>query len=746
MPYDIFERDGEHCVYRVNDDGKPTGETLGCHAEYGDAEEQVQAFYANEPELTRKAAPNAVKFIGENSDRVGGYLVRFGGPDDRDLQGEYFTPATNLALDWETTRPALYHHGLDKSLKATLIGVIDTLKADGVGVWAEAQVAMSNEYWAAIAQLIQEGRIGWSSGTLPQMVEVTAEGEIKAWPIVEGSLTPTPAEPRNLVGNMKHASDAAILTAAYKSADLDLPDALKSDLAIESEAAEQGADEDGAALAQNDKPAAKTPPPEKGAIKMEPEVNIADVVAEQVAAALAKKEADEAQAELEAKAAHADELAAQVTALEAAAAERQEEQDMVPAKRLPGPGNGADTPQDGIRITVGSPYDDLDAVDMAWGVTVLKSARRLGNEPRVSERYAKALTAKAWQAGYRPLKQDGSAYKADELDYSTQASYGDEWVPDLWSAELWRSARQENVILPLFRPVEMPSNPYELPIESTDPTVYFVPETTDEAQLTIAGAGSVIPDSKIGSGKVQLTAKKLALRVGFSAELTEDSIVPVLALYREQALRAMADAIDNVLLNGDTTNADTGNINLDDANPPDTAKYLAFDGLRHLPIVTTTANAVDAAGAPTLALMRQARFTMAAKYSVNPNKLAWIVDAATYTKLLSLDEVVTVDKFGPQATVLTGEIGKLDGSPILVSAEMGLTEADGKISDTGGNNTKGQAVCVYTPGWIVGYRRRIAVAVDYLSFYDAYQMTATVRMAFNRFDADVAAALYNITV
>ena len=62
----------------------------------------------------------------------------------------------------------------------------------------------------------------------------------------------------------------------------------------------------------------------------------------------------------------------------------------------------------------------------------------------------------------------------------------------------------------------MPSNPFELPIEGTDPTVFFVPESSDEAQLTL-GSGNPIPDSKIGSGKVQLAAKKLALRVGFEA-------------------------------------------------------------------------------------------------------------------------------------------------------------------------------------------------------------------------------------
>ncbi|MGV2437514.1 MAG UNVERIFIED_CONTAM: hypothetical protein LVT10_23585 [Anaerolineae bacterium] len=52
--------------------------------------------------------------------------------------------------------------------------------------------------------------------------------------------------------------------------------------------------------------------------------------------------------------------------------------------------------------------------------------------------------------------------------------FGDEWVADLWSAQVWSRARLDNVILPLFPSIEMPSNPFELPAESTDPTVYYV--------------------------------------------------------------------------------------------------------------------------------------------------------------------------------------------------------------------------------------------------------------------------------
>ncbi len=586
-----------------------------------------------------------VKTIDAPAGRIGGYLITWGEPRQRDLQGEYFTPRTDVGLDWYEQRPVLYHHGLDGHLKAAVIGVIDALRPDENGLWAEAQLDLRKRYVRAVQRLVDQGVLSWSSGSLPHLVEVGAEGQIKRWPIVEGSLTPTPAEPR--------LTDVKTLKSAYKSLGLDMTQL---------------------GLGTTD------------ATHTQPRKENENTMTENTGGAL---------------------------------------------KRLP-LADERDA-QKMTRVAVGSEFDALDALDMLHGYMLLRSAKSFHG---VSERYSNALAEKINRAQLK-------ATKADELAYSTQTGFGDEWAPDLWSQQIWRKARHDNTILPLFQSIEMPSNPFELPIEGADPTVYFVPETQDEAHLTL-GAGNPMPDSKIGSGKVTLNAKKLALRVGFSSELVEDAVIPVLNIYREQAVRAIADAIDSVLLNGDATSAATGNINSDNAAPPATAKYLALNGLRRLPLVDRTASAVNMNGAPTLAKLREARFKMPGKYAARPSDLAWLVDSGAYSALLSMSEFLTVDKAGPLATAQTGQIGFVDGIPVFVSAEMPLTQTDGKVG--GGANTKGQAVCVYRPGWYVGYRRKIAVSVDYLSYYDSYQLTATVRLAFVHFDDDVASCLYNITV
>ena len=60
-----------------------------------------------------------------------------------------------------------------------------------------------------VKRLVDRGILNWSSGSLPHLVEVATDGYIKRWPVVEGSLTPTPAEPRQTdVQTIKSAYDA----------------------------------------------------------------------------------------------------------------------------------------------------------------------------------------------------------------------------------------------------------------------------------------------------------------------------------------------------------------------------------------------------------------------------------------------------------------------------------------------------------------------------------------------------------
>lgn len=136
------------------------------------------------------------KALGDG--KVGGYLVRFSTQKDPDLQNEFFTAETDFG-DLRSS-PVLFQHGYDPVMKRRKIGA-GKLTADDLGVWIEAQLEMRDEYERAIYDLVQQGKLGWSSGTAGHLVERETLSKavwIKSWPLgLDASLTPTPAEPRN---------------------------------------------------------------------------------------------------------------------------------------------------------------------------------------------------------------------------------------------------------------------------------------------------------------------------------------------------------------------------------------------------------------------------------------------------------------------------------------------------------------------------------------------------------------------
>jgi hypothetical protein len=156
-----------------------------------------------------------------DNERIGGYLVKFTDPNNRDLYGEYFDKNTEFLLENYPIKGAmsLFHHGLDDAISVIPLGVIEHVQILPDGIYAETtnrfaehykayltglkepeewkmqQLEYAKEYQTYINEMAGKGLLAWSSGALAQGVIRDESGYIKRWPIIEGSLTPAAAMP-----------------------------------------------------------------------------------------------------------------------------------------------------------------------------------------------------------------------------------------------------------------------------------------------------------------------------------------------------------------------------------------------------------------------------------------------------------------------------------------------------------------------------------------------------------------------
>jgi hypothetical protein len=335
---------------------------------------------------------------------------------------------------------------------------------------------------------------------------------------------------------------------------------------------------------------------------------------------------------------------------------------------------------------------------------------------------------------------------------SAESGYGNQLIGAGYVADLWDAARGESRIFGLIDTFEM-RNPTEyLPVEVDFPEMLFVSESTTYN-------ASNYTTSKTGSQRVQVDAKKFVIHQMWSGELEEDSIIPFIPFLRRQQQLSVAYYSDSLVLNGDTTNAGTGNINLDDADPADTKHYLALDGLRHAGLVDNTGNSKSLGAAISLTALRDTKGRMIDTtnkvdwgHPNNPDDLVYVGDPETADRIALLDEVIKFKQLQNQP-LLNGEVARAIGHPVISSIAVSKTEADGKVSTTGSNNTLGQVVTFNRRGFKAGWRRRVKTESERLPGSDQTRIVLSMRLGLGRFTPSGAASgieaadvIYNVSL
>jgi hypothetical protein len=417
-------------------------------------------------------------------------------------------------------------------------------------------------------------------------------------------------------------------------------------------------------------------------------------------------------------------------------------------------------------------YDGLSIEDLAFMSGVLNSAKGMRIDGRESSgtsdglRRALAIrlldSAEGKDAGYNAAKSampDAvKSMKANELNYSTLSSFGDEWIGVTYSTQLWDKIRLQTQIVSRIPTVIVPqgSESIVIPVNTTSPTFYKVAQATAQD----ANPGRVTPTvttSRMGTTNKTLTVSKLGAAVNYSGELEEDSLIPWIAELRRDLIAEGAEVLEHVVIDGDTATGATTNINDIGGTPAGNEAFLLFDGFRKLALVTNTANS-RSAGTLTIEdyLETIKLMGLGGKNAVDKSRVAFILDMFTHWKSLELAELKTQDVYS-MPTIEEGLLRRIYGHDVLVTNNMHRANQDathglkantaGKVDlDTASNNTTGSILAVRWDQWRLGYKRNWTFEVQRDAISDSTVIVGMMRVGMVYRDTEASSISYNVTL
>lgn len=288
------------------------------------------------------------------------------------------------------------------------------------------------------------------------------------------------------------------------------------------------------------------------------------------------------------------------------------------------------------------------------------------------------------------------------------------------STNIERDIQNELVLAPLFREIQMTSASMILPIL---PDAGYAEFTTNQTASGDAPHGNLAergdtygsPYGGVDLAEKTLTVKKLISTSFLGNETEEDAILPILPLIRESMVRSHARALENALLVGNNADGAFGTSNA------------SFDGLVALAVadshtVTDTGGGsggtFDATDALTAADLLDLRKRMG-KYGVRPEEVIYLVSQDGYYNLLEDAEFQDANLVGDMATKLTGEIGQVFGSRVLLVDEF-AAKAAGKFF-----------ACAVNPrNYVIPRLRGVTVETDYEVRQQRRVLVASQRLGF----------------
>lgn len=296
---------------------------------------------------------------------------------------------------------------------------------------------------------------------------------------------------------------------------------------------------------------------------------------------------------------------------------------------------------------------------------------------------------------------------------STSAGEGGDFLPTPLSQEFIGYVRDNNFLRQVFDEQKMSTKTKDIAKILSGTKVYF--QSTE---------GGTAQKSGMKTGTIRLTAKKFMAEVDLSTEVIEDAQEDMEGLIKNDFAESVATAEEESMLQGDPSHATTATESAaNDTNWFSKDHRLIFYGLISMSgdisgnfvDDTRAANRVDAGSAEMVtAIARRAKYNLG-KFGRKFNDLILILNPWSSNQLLDDPKLVTLEKYGPNATIFTGEFGKLYGKmTVIESAAM----------------TDGYGVITHRRNPVIGDRRMVTIERDKNISEDTVLFVVTSRLDF----------------
>lgn len=313
-----------------------------------------------------------------------------------------------------------------------------------------------------------------------------------------------------------------------------------------------------------------------------------------------------------------------------------------------------------------------------------------------------------------------------EKAISDSAGSGAEWIPDGTFPTLYEEFRTPNRLASLFGTVNMPRATMTQPKLATGARPYKRNSISSDDPASYTGSTPVSSDES-------LTVTDWSVRVVYDEMDGEDAVIVMESLIRRIVSDALNDGYEDTMINGDTAGTHQDAIASWNIRSRWGATGLGgaadhrriFLGLRAL--AYDRSNTVDMGTNQTVAAILGTLIGGMGERAAS-DLVAIPSIEVFYRKMLTDSNVITLDKLGAGATLLTGQLASIGGHPVIPSRWVSADQAATGLYT--GSGALSSVIAADRTAFQHFQRRSVTVEMERQIVNGSVQVVATLRRLF----------------